>query len=116
MMNLNQPSPAVVRAQRRSLLMRIHFWSALIASPFALIAAITGLIYVFVPQVEQVMHGHLDSVVPVSQARLLDDSISAAKMAAPEGWTLHSVAPMHAPTDSTRVASMSGTSLSIIDC
>jgi uncharacterized iron-regulated membrane protein len=106
MSNTKETSPGIIRAQRRSLLMRIHFWSALIASPFALIAAITGLIYVFVPQVEQVMHGHLDSVVPASQARSLDDSISAAKMAAPEGWTLHSVAPMHAPTDSTRVAFM----------
>jgi uncharacterized iron-regulated membrane protein len=106
MMNLNQPPPGIVRAQRRSLLMRIHFWSALIASPFALIATITGLIYVFVPQVEQVMHGHLDSVAPAAQVRSLDDAISAAKMAAPEGWRLHSVVPMHAPTDSTRVAFM----------
>lgn len=105
-MNLNQTSPSIVRAQRRSLLMRIHFWSALIASPFALIAAITGLIYVFVPEVEQVMHGHLDSVVHASRVRSLDDSINAAKMAAPEGWTLHSVVPMHAPTDSTRVVFM----------
>lgn len=105
-MNSNQTSPGIVRAQRRSLLMRIHFWSALIASPFALIAAITGLIYVFVPQVEQIMHGHIDSVAPAAQVRSLDDAISVAKTAAPEGWRLHSVVPMHAPTDSTRVAFM----------
>lgn len=106
MSNTNQISPGIIRAQRRSLLMRIHFWAALIASPFALIAAITGLIYVFVPQVEQVMHGHLDSVAPAAQLRSLDDAINAAKMAAPEGWSLHSVVPMHEPTDSTRVVFM----------
>jgi len=106
MSNLNQVSPGVLRAQRRSLLMRIHFWSALIASPFALIATITGLIYVFVPQVESVLHGHLDHVTPAAQIRLLDDAIEAAKREAPEGWTLNSVSPMHEPTDSVKVAFM----------
>ena len=106
MSNSNQATAGVVSALRRSLLMRIHFWAALIASPFALVAAFTGLIYVFTPQVEKVLHGHLDSVLPASQVRSLDDSINAAKMTAPEGWTLHSVVPMHARTDSTRVAFM----------
>jgi uncharacterized iron-regulated membrane protein len=86
--------------------MRIHFWAALIASPFALIATITGLIYVFVPQVESVLHGHLDHVTPAAQIRPLDDAIEAAKRDAPEGWTLNSVSPMHEPTDSVKVAFM----------
>jgi uncharacterized iron-regulated membrane protein len=86
--------------------MRIHFWAALIASPFALIATITGLIYVFVPQVESVLHGHLDHVTPAAQIRPLDDAIEAAKRDAPEGWTLNSVSPMHEPTDSVEVAFM----------
>ena len=30
---------ARLRAQRRSLMWRIHFWAALIASPFAVVAA-----------------------------------------------------------------------------
>lgn len=106
MSNSNQISTGLIRAQRRGLLTRIHFWAALIASPFALMAAITGLIYVFVPQAEQLMHGHLDSVTPAAQMRSLDDAVSAAKMVAPEGWSLHSVVPMHAPTDSTRVVFM----------
>ena len=102
----NQVSRGVVSAQRRSILMRIHFWAALIASPFALIATITGLIYVFVPQVESVLHGHLDHVTPAAQIRPLDDAIEAAKRDAPEGWTLNSVSPMHEPTDSVKVAFM----------
>ena len=102
----DQVSPVVVRAQRRSLLLRIHFWAALIASPFAVMAAVTGLIYVFVPQVEAVLHGHLDHVSPSAHIRSLDDAVDAAKREAPDGWTLHSVVPMHAPTDSTRVVFM----------
>lgn len=98
-----QTTEGVVRAQRRSLVMRIHFWAALIASPFALVAAMTGLIYVFAPQVERVLHGHLDHVVPATQIRSLDESVNAANKAAPEGWRLHSVAHMHAETDTVRV-------------
>lgn len=93
-------------ALRRSLLLRIHFWAALIASPFALVAAITGLMYVFVPQVEGYLHGHLDRVTPTAQVQPLDDVVKAAKGAAPEGWRLHSVVPMHESTDSVKVAFM----------
>ncbi len=95
-----------IAAQRRSLLWRIHFWAALIASPFALAAAFTGLMYVFVPQVEGYMHGHLDRVKPAAQVQPLDAVVQAAKGAAPEGWRLHSVVPMHEPTDSVKVAFM----------
>ena len=37
-----QPAPALHHARRRSLLWRIHAWAALIASPFALAAALSG--------------------------------------------------------------------------
>ena len=103
MSNSNQASAGVVHAMRRSLLMRIHFWAALIASPFALVAAITGLIYVFTPQAERLLHGHLDHVVQLAQIQSLEDSVIAAEKAAPEGWSLHSVVPMQAKTDSVKV-------------
>ena len=91
---------------RRSLLMRIHFWAALIASPFALVAAFTGLIYVFTPQAEKLLHGHLDHVVQLEQIQPLDDSVKAAQKVAAEGWNLHSVVPMQARTDSVKVIFM----------
>jgi uncharacterized iron-regulated membrane protein len=93
-----------IRAARRSLLWRLHFWSALIASPFVLVACLTGLLYVFTPQIERAWHGHLDAVQPQSQARPLDDAVAAARQAAPEGWSLHSVMPAHEPDNSVRVA------------
>ena len=95
---------AQVNAQRRSLLWRIHFWSALIASPFVLLACLTGLLYVFTPQIEHALYGSLDSVDPQTQARSLDDAVFAASQVAPEGWSLHSVMPAQEPKDSVRVA------------
>jgi uncharacterized iron-regulated membrane protein len=101
---MTTPSVAQVHARRRSLLWRLHFWSALIASPFVLVACLTGLLYVFTPQIERAWHGHLDSVQPQPQVRSLDEAVSAAKQVAPEGWSLHSVIPAFEPDDSVRVA------------
>ena len=97
-------APALIQTHRRSLLWRLHFWSALIASPFVLVACLTGLLYVFTPQIEQSLHGHLDTVRPQAQARPLDEAVQAARQAAPEGWRLHSVVPAFEADDSVRVA------------
>lgn len=97
-------SSALILARRRSLLWRLHFWSALIASPFVLVACLTGLLYVFTPQIERSLHGHLDTVQPQAQARTLDEVVMVARQAAPEGWSLHSVVPAFDVDDSVRVA------------
>ena len=104
MTNTSPLSAATLRSQRRSLLWRIHFWAALIASPFALVAALTGILYIFTPQIEGVLYEKLDTVSPAAAARPLDDTVAAAKQAAPDGWALHSVVPAYKQTDSVRVA------------
>ena len=88
----------------RDLLWRLHFWAALIAGPFVLLACLTGLLYVFTPQVERLLHGRLDSVEPAGRPRPLDESVTAARRAAPAGTILHSVMPAAGPRDSLRVA------------
>lgn len=92
------------RASRRSLLWRLHLWSAVIASPFVLVACLTGLLYVFTPQIEGALHGHLDTVTVQQHRRPLDHAVQAAQQAAPDGWSLHSVMPAFEPQDSVRVA------------
>ncbi len=95
---------APLKARRRSLLWRLHFWSAMIASPFVLVACLTGLLYVFTPQIENLLHGHLDKVKPQEMARPLDEAVETAIKVMPEGWTLHSVMPAFDKSDSVRVA------------
>ena len=99
-------SLALHRTRRRSLLWRIHAWAALIASPFALAAALSGMLYVFTPQLEAMLHGHLDKVVPVGAARPLDASVQLAIQSAPEGWVVHSVLPPLRAEDSVKEAFM----------
>ena len=84
-------TPHSLIARRRSLFLRIHFWAALIASPFAIVAALTGLLYVFTPQIEATVHKHLDRVVPEGAMLPLDMTVAAAKAAAPADQHLKTV-------------------------
>ncbi len=96
-----------------SLVLRIHFWAAAIASPFALIAVLTGILYVFTPQIEARLYNKLDHITPttitastnttMSAMRSLDDAVVVAKAAAPAGWRLHSVAPAYSADDTVKI-------------
>ncbi len=88
---------------RKSLFWRIHFWAALIASPFALLAAVTGLVYVFTPQIEAALYADLDHVTGTGLPLPLDSAVAAAEAAAPAGWQLTSVLPAYTATDTVKV-------------
>jgi len=100
------PNFANLIARRRSLFWRIHFWAALIASPFALIATLTGLLYIFTPQIEASLYGHLERVTaPPGAAMLpLDAGVAAARAAAPAGLEIQSVVPPAGPQDALKVS------------
>lgn len=92
-----------LHGRRRSLFWRIHLWAALIASPFALIATLTGILYIFTPQIEAALYHHLDQVTPDGAMRPLDEAVAAASAAIPAGLRLHSVMPAYAPDQPVRV-------------
>jgi uncharacterized iron-regulated membrane protein len=90
-------------ARRRSLFWRIHFWAALIASPFALVATLTGMLYIFTPQIEAALYAHLERVTPRAAMLPLDASVAAARAAAPVGFEVLSVVPPTAPGAALKV-------------
>lgn len=98
-----KPINASLIARRRSLFWRIHFWAALIASPFALLAALTGILYLFTPQIEQHLYAHLDHVQPGGERMALNAVVDAARAAMPPGATLNAVFPAWHADDSVRV-------------
>lgn len=95
-----------ILARRKSLFWRIHFWAALIASPFALIATLTGILYIFSPQIEEALYADIDHVTATGNMRSLDEIVQAARDAAPHGAILRSVIPALSATDSVRVLFM----------
>ncbi|GAB4210084.1 MAG: PepSY domain-containing protein [Tibeticola sp.] len=80
----------------------MHFWAGLIGAPIVLFAAITGLVYVFTPQIESQLYGSLDRVQVGQRLVSLDTQIAAAQ-AVVNDRTLRFVVPPHRPEDSTQV-------------
>jgi uncharacterized iron-regulated membrane protein len=92
-----------VTALRRSLFWRIHFWAALIASPFVLVATLTGLLYIFTPQIEAHLYHDLERVTPLGRRLPLDSAVDAARRALPAGYEVQAVVPPASPSDAVRV-------------
>ena len=58
---------------------RLHFWAGILTAPIMLIAAITGILYIFTPQIEAWKHADLDLVKHPAPALALEQQIAAAK-------------------------------------
>lgn len=81
---------------------RVHFWAGLIASPIIVFAALTGLLYVFTPQIEAWRYAQLDHVAVRGSPKSLDAQVAAARQADPHAAVRY-VVPAFGPTDSTQV-------------
>ncbi|MBB4934529.1 putative iron-regulated membrane protein [Lipingzhangella halophila] len=86
----------------RPALLRLHFYAGVLVAPFLLVAATSGLLYAFSPQIEQAVYAD-ELRVPVGDERIpLADQVAAAADAHPEG-TLNAVRLGEDPDESTRV-------------
>lgn len=87
----------------RPLLLRLHFYAGIFVGPFILIAAITGLLYAVIPQVDTMVFRHELTVEHVGEQRLpLTEQLNAARAAHPEG-TVERIRPPAAADETTRV-------------
>ncbi|WP_030211377.1 PepSY-associated TM helix domain-containing protein [Streptomyces bikiniensis] len=87
----------------RALLVRLHFYAGVFVAPFLFVAALTGLLYTFTPQLDQLLYGDQLRVEQTGERVLpLSEQIAAARAAHPEG-TLTSVITPSGPEDTTRV-------------
>lgn len=95
--------PAGAWARVRPLLVRLHFYAGIFVAPFILLAAITGLLYALVPQIDNVVNRHELTVERVGEQRLpLSEQITAARRAHPEG-AVTSIRPPAADDETTQV-------------
>jgi uncharacterized iron-regulated membrane protein len=85
------------------LLLRLHFYAGVFIGPFILIAAITGLLYALVPQLDAMIYRHELTVDRVGEQRLpLADQLTAVRAAHPEG-AVESIRPPVAGDETTQV-------------
>ena len=89
--------------QLRPLVLRLHFYAGVLVAPFLLVVCLTGLAYVFSPQLNDLVYAEeLFSAYPAAPPRPLDAQVAAAASAVP-GATLHSVV---VPSDPARTTSV----------
>ena len=103
---LRTQPPPVKPHSIRPLLVRLHFYAGVFVGPFILIAAITGLLYTLIPQIDSMVYRHELTVDQVGEHRLpLSDQLVAARAAHPEG-TVESIRPPAEPDETTQVSLM----------
>ncbi|MCX2729083.1 PepSY-associated TM helix domain-containing protein [Saccharopolyspora sp. NFXS83] len=86
----------------RPLVLRLHFYAGVFIAPFLVIAALTGLVYVFTPQLEQAVYAHELHVPAAANTKPLAEQVSVAQAVRP-GEQLQAVRPGATPTDTTQV-------------
>jgi uncharacterized iron-regulated membrane protein len=95
--------PAARRGSIGPLVLRLHFYAGILVAPFLVVAALTGLAFVFSPQLDGLVYAdELHVGVGAAPARPLAEQVAAAQAAHPTG-DLASVIPPVAATDTTKV-------------
>ncbi|MFJ8990928.1 PepSY-associated TM helix domain-containing protein [Streptomyces sp. NPDC102279] len=87
------PAPAGRRTGLGALLVRLHFYAGVLVAPFLLVAAVTGLLYTFTPQLDAFVHDKELSVAHTGD-RVMPPAgqVAAARAEHPTG-TLVAVRP-----------------------
>ncbi|KOX10262.1 peptidase [Nocardiopsis sp. NRRL B-16309] len=86
----------------RPLILRLHFYAGVFVAPFILVAAVTGLLYVWTPQLEQAVHAEQLHVEPEGERLPLHEQVRIARAELP-GTEPDAVRPATGEHDSTRV-------------
>ena len=69
-----------------ALLLRLHFYAGVLIAPFLVVAALTGLLYTAVPQLDGILYGDQLTVDATKDTTLpLAEQIAAARQAHPDG-------------------------------
>lgn len=89
--------------QWRPLLVRMHFYAGVLAAPFIFLACLTGMIYVFNPQIDRLMEPKLLVVHDAGTPALPLSAQVARAVAAAPGLNLVSVVPNTRRDETTRV-------------
>jgi uncharacterized iron-regulated membrane protein len=76
----------------RPLVLRLHFYAGILVAPFLAVAAVTGLLFAFTPQLDSMLYGQqLHAASGSGPVLPLDQQVAAARAAHPEG----SIAAVH---------------------
>lgn len=92
---------------------RWHFYAGLFVAPFMVLLALTGIIYLFKPQLDPLMYGHLLTVPAAERALSADEQLQRAKAAYPQGTLSKYLPPADATSSAQFVTHDSGREMTV---
>ncbi len=93
---------------------RWHFYAGLFVAPFMVLLALTGIIYLFKPQLDPLLYGHLLSVPAAEHALSADEQLQRARAAYPQAAISKYLPPANATSSAQFVMHNQGSEISVL--
>ena len=87
---MSRPTPSFY-----SLAWRWHFYAGLFVAPFMILLALTGIIYLFKPQLDPLLYDHLLNVTPAHHSLSADEQLSRVQATYPQGHISQYLPPIN---------------------
>lgn len=87
---MSQPTPSFY-----NLAWRWHFYAGLFVAPFMILLALTGIIYLFKPQLDPLLYDHLINVSPAHHSLSADEQLSRVQAVYPQGHISQYLPPIN---------------------
>lgn len=105
---MKQPSPSFY-----NLAWRWHFYAGLFVIPFLILLSVTGIIYLFKPQLDQLMYAEMLQVAPAEQAISADQQLAVVQQAYPQALIKQYLPPVNAERSAQFVLEAEGQGLNV---
>lgn len=105
---MSQPKPSFY-----NLAWRWHFYAGLFVAPFMVMLALTGVIYLFKPQLDPLMYGSLLNVPAGHHTLAADDLLKQVRLAYPQGQVKQYLPPVNAERSAQFVVIDQGRELNV---
>jgi uncharacterized iron-regulated membrane protein len=103
---MKQPTPSFY-----NLAWRWHFYAGLFVIPFLILLSVTGIIYLFKPQLDQLMYAELLQVTPAASAISADQQQALVQQAYPQALIKQYLPPVSAERSAQFVVEAEGRGL-----
>ena len=105
---MSQPTPSFY-----NLAWRWHFYAGLFVAPFMILLALTGIIYLFKPQLDPLLYDHLINVSPGHHSLSADDQLQRVQATYPQGRISQYLPPINPERSAQFVLSNAGRQLNV---
>ena len=92
---------------------RWHFYAGLFVIPFMILLALTGIVYLFKPQLDQLMYAELLNVRPAATPLSADQQLARLQQALPQAQVSQYLPPASAESSAQFVATLDGRKTSL---